>query len=161
MYLFFFLTKLALLKKYEVNEKTEYATIKEKISTDEAFTIIKEDSERVRIFNDYIMQIKETCLHHIKKKKEKRRKSKRSRSKSESPSGAIPSDEEEQIDEVPIRQSKKESNGSSNTSSKKEDKPDEEEKVDGHSKSGKKHKKSKRRKRQKSVSIFFWFVKIR
>jgi pre-mRNA-processing factor 40 len=159
-----------LLKRYEVNETSEYEAMKEKMSTDEAFIVLKEESERQRVFNDYIIQIKETCLHHIKKKREKRRKSKRSRSKSsespEQPPPPLPvvvvvvseDDEDPKIDSAPpsAQLSKKFADEKFDlyssvvvvASSQREDKLDEEERID---KSSKKHKKSKKRRRQKSV----------
>ena len=75
----------SLLTKFDVDESSKFEEVKEKISSDEAYELIKDDSERERLFNEYIVQIKETCLHHVKKKKEKKRKNKRSRSRSSSP----------------------------------------------------------------------------
>ena len=75
----------SLLKKFDVDESSKFEEVKEKISSDEAYELIKDDSERERLFNEYIVQIKETCLHHVKKKKEKKRNNKRSRSRSSSP----------------------------------------------------------------------------
>ena len=155
----------SLLKKLEITEASMYDDIKEKISNEDAFLSIYSDKERERIFGDYINQMQETCLHHIKKKKEKRKKSKRSRSVS-SPANDL---SEEVSDEDDLRTSskinKKDSSSHSNKHSSRSngasarDESATEEKMDDEPssnselvhKSSKKHKKSKRKKKQKSV----------
>lgn len=61
-----------LLKNHEVNETTKFESIKEKICTEEAYTNLNGDQECERVFNEFIAQMQETCLHHIKKKREKK-----------------------------------------------------------------------------------------
>lgn len=82
----------SVFKKFEINENSKYEQVREKICTDEAYVNINNDKECERIFNEYISQLQETCLHHIKKKKEKKRKSKRSRSRSNSVGGGDEND---------------------------------------------------------------------
>lgn len=151
---------VSMLKKYDVNESTKFDEIKDKIAKEEAYTNVGEVKECERIFNDFISQLNETCLHHVKKKKDKKKSShngKRSRSGSEdedvtkreegelpgvnaaTSSSARHSDDE---DEGEIKPSK---------SSKKRDEDHEEGEVQKSSR--KHHKKSKKRKRQKSVSL--------
>ena len=155
-----------LLKKYDVNENTKYDEIKEKIHNEEIFLSITDDKERERIFGDYIVQLQETCLHHVKKKKEKRKKNKRSRSPS-SPAGSDQSDEEDhklitrmsKKDRETHKSGKESRHHETNESKHKEDKSSNdkgEDKMDDESrndsKSSKKHKKSKRKKKVKSVT---------
>ena len=63
------------LRKLECTEATKFEEIKDKLATNEAYLAISTDEERQRIFAEYLSQLQETCLHHIKKKKEKKRKS--------------------------------------------------------------------------------------
>lgn len=153
-----------MLKKFEVTEATKYDEIKDKISNEDAFLSIYSEEERERIFTDFINQMQETCLHHVKKKKEKRKKSKRSRSVS-----SPPDSEEFSDDEVPVKVKKDSSLRTSGSnkekaereqgeiSSNKYDKKEyDDERMDDENKysdkSSKKHKKSKRKKKQKSKS---------
>jgi pre-mRNA-processing factor 40 len=145
----------SMLRKYDVDENTKFASIKEKIAAEEAYTSVGDEKECERMFDDFISQMQETCLHHVKKKKEKKRKSRRSRSPS-----ASPAEEEEDAgseDEGEIRPSK---------SARREDddvvRSERRERNEGdenaESKSSKKHKKSKKKKRPKSVSDSLFIV---
>lgn len=82
------------LKKYEVNENSKFDVVKAKIVSEEAYVSINNEKECERIFNEYLTQLQETCLHHVKKKKEKKR-SKNKRSRSNSPN-------EDRSDAVPV-----------------------------------------------------------
>jgi pre-mRNA-processing factor 40 len=153
----------SMLRKYDVTDTTRFEDVRDKIAHEEVYTSIGDEKECERIFNDFLAQLQETCLHHVKKKKEKKRKSsRRSRSHSASPSAAAEENEDEsrmsETDEGEIKPTK---------SSRRDDYADElrsekrGEKNGGHehqhdeqiksSSSSKKHKKSKKRKRQKSV----------
>lgn len=159
-----------LLKKFELNEMTRYEEIKEKICKEDAYFSINNDEERERIFTDFISQMQETCLHHIKKKKEKRKKTKRERSVT-SPQNEPQSEDGSENDEPSYGKMSKSSSRSNKdkdkevdreresgeiTSSKYGSKKDYDEKMDEDSKyadkTSKKHKKSKRKKKQKSKS---------
>lgn len=133
-----------MLKKLEVNETAKYEDIKEKIMNEEAYQNIATDQDREKIFSEYLSQMQETCLHHIKKvKKEKRKKSKRSRSKS-----TPPNDQSDDDDESATKISKKEHESSSRSNGKSRE---DGEKMDDdykESRSSKKHKKSKKKKKQ-------------
>lgn len=154
-----------LLKKAEVTEDIKYEDIKEKISNEDAFLSIYSEEERERIFTEFISQMQETCLHHVKKKKEKRKKSKRDRSISSPPESEDMSDEE-----GALKSNKKESSsrhgGSSRekveresgeiSSSHRYDKKEyDDDRMDDDTKyndKSSKKKKSKRKKKQKSKS---------
>lgn len=61
-----------LLKKIGCNENSKYGDFKEKLQKEEAYLFLESDSERIRLFDEYVSQIQETCLHHIKRKKKKK-----------------------------------------------------------------------------------------
>jgi len=116
-----------MLKKFEINEETKYEEIKDKLTGEEVYQSIGTDQDRERLFAEYLSQMQETCLHHIKKIKKEKRKKKRSRSKSTPPN-------EESGEEVSDDDSK----------ASKKDKE--------HANGSKKHKKSKKKKKQQSPS---------
>ena len=95
-----------LLKKIEINETTKFEEIKEKLVDEEAYQLINSDQDRERIFAEYLAQMQETCLHHIKKIKKEKPKNKRSRSKSTPPNNNDDSDDT--ADELAVKSSKKE-----------------------------------------------------
>lgn len=148
----------SLLKRLEISETTKYEDIKDKISNEDAYLSIYSDSEREKIFADYINQMQETCLHHIKKKKEKRKKSKRSRNDNEPLSDEFSDEDDSRAvsPKVSRRHNDKESGEISSSRHEKRDHHDERmEEESSHrfsDKSSKKHKKSKRKKKTKSVS---------
>ncbi len=144
----------SMLRKYEVNEHTKFEAIKDKIAAEEVYTSVGDEKECERIFNDFISQMQETCLHHVKKKKEKKRKSRRSRSPSASPAEEEADDAEGMMseDEGEIKPSKSARRGGDDEPGKSERRERGEIDANAESKSSKKHKKSKKRKRQKSVS---------
>ncbi len=75
----------SLIKKLDCDENSKYADFKEKFEKDEAFKLLGSEADAERVFNEYINELQETCLHHVKRKKEKKRK-KHSRTKSHSKS---------------------------------------------------------------------------
>ena len=119
-----------MLKKFEINEETKYEEIKEKLINEEAYQSIGTDQDRERIFTEYISQIQETCLHHIKKIKKEKRKKKRSRSKSIPPN----EDSAEEMSDDASKAAKKDKDHANGT---------------------KKHKKSKKKKKQVSFMKLF------
>jgi len=159
-----------LLRKLEVTESTKYDEIKDKVANEDAYLSIYNDEDRERIFGDYINQMQETCLHHIKKKKEKKRKHKRSRSMSLQPNEGQSdefSDEEanhksdnrkdssrssHRDREVHHSHRERESGEITSSKSNKKDQHDDRMEESAGDKSSKKHKKSKRKKKQKSKS---------
>ena len=58
--------------------------IRGRFENEPAFEAITLESERIRLFKEYIIAIEETCMHHHmgKKKKTKKHKNRRSRSRS-------------------------------------------------------------------------------
>ncbi len=153
----------SLIKKLDCDQNSKYADFKEKLEKDEAFKVLKSEMDAERVFNEYINELQETCLHHIKRKKEKKRKKRsrtKSNSKSKSPSPIkmptpkkAPSDEDDQAVNSaqmskPYDPNKSENEGEIHT----EDEIDVVMKPDNSPvKSSKKHKKTKKRKK-KSVS---------
>lgn len=132
----------SLLKKLEINESVKYEDIKEKIVNEEAYLNVNDDKECERLFNEFLSQMQESCLHHVKKKKEKRKKNKRSRSVS-----SASENEESKMNKH--EQSEQAGNGKTHSDEEARDLTEE-----NGSKSSKKHKKSKKRKKQKSVRLF-------
>ena len=160
------------LRKLECTETTKYEEIKEKLENDESYGELKTDENRERVFNEYMHQLQESCLHHVKRKKDKKKKSKhRSASSSPSPAKAVVDGNEANKEnatttttatnnqqngdsesaEGEIDDSEEEgvintntSNTNNNSSSKHESKS---------SSSKKHHKKSKKRKKHKNVSL--------
>ncbi len=148
-----------LLKKIEINETTKFEEIKEKLVDEEAYQLINSDQDRERIFAEYLAQMQETCLHHIKKIKKEKRKKKRSRSKSTPPND----DSDDTSDEVTVKSSKKE-HSKTKESDVDQQKMDEEKGAGRESSSksnSKKHKKSKKKKKQVNyfIIIIFFFYK--
>lgn len=146
-----------ILKKLEIDDSTKYEEVKEKICNEEAFLSISSEQDRERLFVEFVGQMQEACLHHIKKKKEKRRKHfKRSRSVATPPNEANSDDAGGGSEEEEKKSGRKEGRVSTREresgeiSSSKYDKKEAEESEDN--KSVKKHKKSKRKKKQKSKS---------
>ena len=148
-----------LLKKLEINETTNYEDIKDKIANEDAYLSIYSDTERERVFNEYINQMQETCLHHIKKKKEKRKKSKRSRSDSATHNEQVSDDysEDEEVRTVSPKVSRRDDKESGEIRHEKkehDERMDEESSHRSGDKNSKKHKKSKRKKKAKSVTYY-------
>ena len=149
----------SLLRKHEISENMPFESVREKLAAEEAYTVIGDEKVCERIFTEFISQLQETCLHHVKKKKEKKRKSKRSMSRSRSVSpmdttGVATAGDDggasEEEDEGEIKPSRKESEKKRSSDRNGDEKGGEKQ----HS-SSKKHKKSKKTKRQKSVGFFF------
>jgi len=152
----------SLLKKIECNENTKYEEIKEKIENEESYVLLQNDSERERLFNEFIKQLQETCLHHIKRKK-KEKKKKRSRSsersmesveegetesnaKSRSPSRAKEEITTENSQKIEVSENEGE------IESDEDDSPSQQHEKQESLKKPKKHKKIKKRKKHKSES---------
>lgn len=126
----------SLLKEEEIDYKTEWSTIREKIENDDAFKAIVVESERVRIFQEYQKEIDESCSHHHSKSK-KSKKSKKSRRRSRSHSY---SDSESDFE----RHKRKKGRKNSVTASESSD-------SDHHRKSSKKKKSKKKKNKSPSV----------
>ncbi len=146
----------SLLKKLECNENSKFEDIKEKIQNEESYELLQSDSERERLFNEYIKQLQETCLHHVKRKK-KDKKKKRSRSSSANSTDDGENEKHSEIqnnvksdsrsptkDEIAKEVSENEGEIESD---------DESLQQEATSKKSKKHKKIKKRKKHKSVSV--------
>ena len=59
--------------------------VRARIEKDPVFDQITLESERMRLFKEYLLAVEEACQHrHLKKKKSKKHRSKRSRSRSAS-----------------------------------------------------------------------------
>lgn len=78
-----------LLRHSDVDYRTVWEEIREKIQDHEAFRALSLESERVRIFKEYQHETEEACSHHhssrSKKSKKNKKQKKRSRSRSGSP----------------------------------------------------------------------------
>ena len=140
----------SVLKKHECTESTQYEAIRDKIKDEEVYKSIGNDKECERIFTDFMVQLQETCLHHVKKnKKEKKRKSsRRSRSRSvesDTNNRAAGNEIEEIVEEARHQQQAIVSEEGEDEGEIKMTKSE----LSGKSK---KHKKSKKRRRQKSES---------
>lgn len=145
-----------LLKQHEVNETAKWAEVKLKLVGDAAFAAMDlEDRDGERMFDEYLAQLQEACLHHVKKKKEKKKSksSRRSRSNSVDEAAAVAVEGLEDGEETPLPPAKRKD-------------VDDEEMMDGdekdahNGKSKKHHKKSKKRKKQRSVCVYqsFHFI---
>lgn len=126
----------SLLKQEEIDYKTEWSAIREKIENEEAFKGIVVESERVRIFQEYQREIDESCSHHHSKSK-KTKKSKKSRRRSRSRSY---SDSESDYEKHKRKKSRKHSVTPSESSD-----------SDHHKKSSKKKKSKRKKNRSPSV----------
>lgn len=123
------------LAEMEVDHESEWSEIRPKLEDDEAFLAIPSETERLRIFNEYILEMEEACGHYHSRSKKAKKKKNRLRSRSRSASLS---------DRSETRQSHKKRRKHHSSASETED--------DKHLK--KKSKKSKRR-REDSVRYFF------
>ncbi|XP_070565140.1 pre-mRNA-processing factor 40 homolog B-like isoform X2 [Ptychodera flava] len=117
--------------------------VRDRFVNDPSFDAITVESERIRLFKEYISALEETCAHHhskqtSKKKKSKKHRSKRSRSRT-------PSESEE---ERSHKKSKKKKRSRSRTPSDVASFSDDESDY----KKSKKHKKKSKKKRHKTPS---------
>ncbi|XP_013421515.1 pre-mRNA-processing factor 40 homolog A [Lingula anatina] len=66
---------------------TQWEDVRERFEADSNFQIINPESERIRLYKEFIAALEEACMHHHrsypKKKKTKKHRSKRSRSRSQ------------------------------------------------------------------------------
>jgi len=64
-----------------------YPQVRTRFENESAFEAITLESERIRLFKEYIVAVEEACTHparHPRKKKSKKHKSRKSRSRSHS-----------------------------------------------------------------------------
>jgi len=74
-----------LLREHNVDYKTEWLEIREKLQNDEAFRALSIEAERLQVFKEYQQESEEACSHHhtrSKKTKKGKKSKKRSRSRS-------------------------------------------------------------------------------
>ncbi|XP_074658879.1 pre-mRNA-processing factor 40 homolog A-like isoform X1 [Tubulanus polymorphus] len=133
---------------------TKWEEVKERFAGEAAFEAITLESEKIRLFKEYITQLEESCSHyHGKKRKSKKKhRAKRSPSRSSKSSGAESEGQIEESSRHERRKKKKRSRSASRSPSPSaniDETPDEVEEV-----ATKKHKKkSKRKKRRASPSL--------
>ncbi len=70
-------TKKIKLIKLELNFQ-----VRPRFEKEEAFDMIPLESDRMRLFREFLTTMEETCLHHHSRKKKKKDKKRRSRSRS-------------------------------------------------------------------------------
>ncbi|ESO98511.1 hypothetical protein LOTGIDRAFT_174239 [Lottia gigantea] len=131
----------SLLKMAEppVELDTPWDVARQRIEREEGFNIITLESERIRLFKEYLSALEESCgHHHPKKKKSKKHKSRRSRSRS---SGS----ESDESTRHKSRKSKKKHRSESRS-------PSPGSQSDEKERSSKKHKKKSKKKRHVSRS---------
>ncbi|KAL1123097.1 hypothetical protein AAG570_002185 [Ranatra chinensis] len=81
----------SMLREHEVDYKTEWDDIRDKLQSEDAFRTLSIEADRLRVFKEYQQEIEEACSHHhtrSKKTKKSKKQKKRSRSRS------LPSDSE-------------------------------------------------------------------
>ncbi|BES92767.1 FF domain [Nesidiocoris tenuis] len=74
-----------LLRDYDIDYKTEWEDVREKLSSTEAFRTLSIEADRVRVFREFQQEVEESCSHHhtrSKKTKKSKKQKKRSRSRS-------------------------------------------------------------------------------
>ncbi|XP_077979114.1 pre-mRNA-processing factor 40 homolog B-like isoform X2 [Glandiceps talaboti] len=122
---------------------SQWDDVRDRFVNDSSFDAITVESERIRLFKEYMSALEETCGHHhskqpAKKKKSKKHRSKRSRSRS-------PSESEE---ERPHRRTKKKKRSRSRTPTDVASMSEESETT----RKSKKHKKKSKKKRHRNAS---------
>ncbi|XP_070210706.1 pre-mRNA-processing factor 40 homolog A-like isoform X2 [Littorina saxatilis] len=126
----------AALSKHGVELETTFEEAKAKLEKDSSWDAITLESERMRLFKEYITTMEESCMHHHSRhKKSRKRKSRRSRSRS-------PSSESEE-DSSRHKSKKKKKTRSESRSSDSDDEADQ---------SSRKHKKKSKKKKRTSRS---------
>uniref|UniRef100_A0A8D8Y891 Pre-mRNA-processing factor 40 homolog B n=1 Tax=Cacopsylla melanoneura TaxID=428564 RepID=A0A8D8Y891_9HEMI len=131
--------KSLLKQQPDIDYKTEWNSIREKIENDDAFKAIVVESERVRIFQEYQREIDESCSHHHSKSKKSKKSKKSSRRRSRSRSYSESESDYE-------RHKRKKNRKHSVTPSESSD-------SDHHKKSSKRKKSKKKKNRSRSPSI--------
>ncbi|KAJ8024892.1 Pre-mRNA-processing factor 40-like A [Holothuria leucospilota] len=130
----------------DVNSKWE--DVKDQFVNDTIFISITPDSERIRLFNEYIQSLEEACAHHhAKATSKKNKKAKKHRRRSKSRSRTPPSESEDDKDHTSHKRSKKKKRSRTPSLESSED-----EAEHSKSKSSKRHKKKAKRKRKQTPS---------
>ncbi|KAI5692138.1 hypothetical protein M8J76_002158 [Diaphorina citri] len=127
----------SLLKHQEIDYKSEWNSVREKIENEDAFKAIVVESERVRIFQEYQRELDESCSHHHSKSKKSKKSKKSSRRRSRSRSY---SDSESDYEKHKRKKNRKHSVTPSESSD-----------SDHHKKSSKRKKSKKKKNRSPSM----------
>lgn len=129
--------KSLLKQQPEIDYKTDWNSIREKIENEEAFKAIVVESERMRIFQEYQREIDESCSHHHSKAKKTKKSKKSSRRRSRSRSY---SDSDSDYEKHKRKKNRKQSVTPSESSD-----------SDHHKKSSKRKKSKKKKNRSPSI----------
>ncbi|KAL1461788.1 hypothetical protein WDU94_013659 [Cyamophila willieti] len=130
--------KSLLKQQPDIDYKTEWNIVREKIENEDAFKAIVVESERVRIFQEYQREIDESCSHHHSKSKKSKKSKKMSRRRSRSRSY---SESESDYEKHKRKKNRKHSVTPSESSD-----------SDHHKKSSKRKKSKKKKNRSRSPS---------
>ncbi|XP_071812640.1 uncharacterized protein [Apostichopus japonicus] len=133
----------------DVNSKWE--DVKDQFVNDTIYLSIAPDSERIRLFNEYIASLEEACAHHhakVSSKKNKKTKKHRRRSRSRSRTPA--SESEDDKDHSSHKRSKKKKRSRTPSLESSEEEPEPAVKSSSSSRSSKRHKKKAKRKRKQT-----------
>lgn len=80
----------SLLRDHNVDYKTDWTELREKIQGEEAFRTLPIEADRLRVFKEYQQETEEACSHHhTRSKKSKKNKKQKRRSHSRSVSSVI------------------------------------------------------------------------
>lgn len=130
-----------------VDGQSSWEAVRARFCADPAFLAIPLESERMRVYKDFLVSLDEMCLHRHGKRKKKEKKKKRKRNRSSSASdAAVPPEEggDSLMDEQRSRSSAKRArSGQSSGEGSRSGSPVEKKK---------KHKKTKKKKKRKTES---------
>ncbi|PVD30953.1 hypothetical protein C0Q70_10229 [Pomacea canaliculata] len=132
----------AALSKHDIDMDSKWEEAKAKLERDPAWEAITLESERIRLFKEYIIALEEACAHHhSRRKKSKKHKNRRSRSRT-------PSSESEEENMRYSKKKKKKARSESRSPSPAHSDSDDQD-MD---RSSKKHKKKSKKKKRVSRS---------
>ena len=126
----------SMLRSQEVEHGAVWDDVRPKLENEPAFNAVELESERVRMFKDFLQTLEDACGHHHSKSKKKKNKKKRSRTRSRSRSD---SEDERRSRRRRRRRSRSASRSRSGSSSD----------------AGRRHTKKKSRRRRRSRSSSF------